>query len=382
MARSVEAARFRFCLRCFHPGWFAAVMGTGIVGIAFAANPGNWHPLLGGAQEAARVMAVITAVLFVGLGVPYILRWVRYPKDAAADFRNPLVGPLFATGPAGMLVAAVMANSVGPLMLSHAVVYDIVFWLAWVGVPLTFVVSVAFVYTLMSSRSTAMQSVNGSWFIPPVATIVVPLALTPLMQHADTATARLLLLTSYAFWGMGFMLFLLVLSLLHDRLILHPLPLAAMAPSLMIALGPLGVGALALIRIAAAGAPVFGPLAPTVGLISLIAASMLWGFGLWWFAAAAVVMIRYLAGGPLPYGMGWWAFTFPLGAFTMATLTLARAWRLGSVEDLAVALVVLLVLLWLMVALRTLWATATGEVWAPARPPVPQLTLGAGTTTG
>ena len=155
-----------------------------------------------------------------------------------------------------------------------------------------------------------------------------------------------------------------------------------MAPSLAIALGPVGVGALALIRIAAAGAPVFGPLAPTVGLISLIAASMLWGFGLWWFAAAAVMTVRYLAGGPLPYGMGWWAFTFPLGAFTMATLTLARAWRLSSVEDLAMGLVVLLVLLWLMVALRTLWATATGEVWAPARPPAPQLTPGAGTTPG
>jgi tellurite resistance protein TehA-like permease len=188
------------------------------------------------------------------------------------------------------------------------------------------------------------------------------------------------LFSSYAFWGMGFILFLLVLSLLHDRLVLHPLPLAAMAPSLVITLGPVGVGALALIRIAAAGAPVFGPLAPTVDLISLIAASMLWGFGLWWFAAAAVVMVRYLASGPLPYGMGWWAFTFPLGAFTMATLTLARAWRLSSVEDLAVGLVVLLVLLWLMVALRTLWATATGEVWAPARPPAPQLTPEAGTT--
>jgi hypothetical protein len=66
----------------------------------------------------------------------------------------------------------------------------------------------------------------------------------------------------------------------------------------------------------------------------------------------------------------------------MGTLTLARAWRVSSVEDLAVALLVLLVLLWLMVTLRTLWATATGEVWAPARPPVPQLLPGAGTTPG
>lgn len=368
MAPSEDAARPRFCLRCFHPGWFAAVMGTGIVGIAFAANPGNWHPLLGDAQDAARVMAVITAVLFVGLAGPYVLRWLRYPKEALADFRNPLVGPLYATVPAGILVAGVMASSVGPLLLSSAVVYDVVFWLAWVGVPLAFLVGVAFAYTLMSARSTAMESVNGAWFIPPVANIVVPLILLPFMAHATPTMARLLLLTSYAFWGMGFMLFLLVLSLLHDRLVLHPLPLAAMAPSLVIALGPVGVGALALIKIAAAGAAVFGPLAPTVSLISLIAGSMIWGFGLWWFATAAVLMVRYLANGPLPYGMGWWAFTFPLGAFTMATFTLARAWKVNYVEYLGVALVVLLVALWLMVTVRTLWAIATGEAWAPTRP--------------
>ncbi len=372
------ARRSGFCLRCFHPGWFAAVMGTGIVGIAFAANPGNWSQLQGGANDAARVMAVITAVLFVGLAGPYALRWLRYPKEALADFRNPLVGPLYATVPAGMLVAAVVASSVGPLLVSPAVVYDLVFWLAWLGVPLTFVVGVAFVYSLMSSRSTAMEAVNGAWFIPPVANIVVPLVLVPLMTHADPATARLLLLTSYAFWGMGFVLFLLVLSLLHDRLVLHPLPQAAMAPSLVIGLGPVGVGALALIKISAAGAPVFGSLAPTIGLISLIAGSILWGFGLWWFAAAAVVMVRYLAQGPLPYGMGWWAFTFPLGAFTMATLALARGWQLAYVDYLAVGLVVLLVLLWLMVAVRTVWATVTGEAWAPNRPAAAQPLPGTG----
>lgn len=341
-------------------------MGTGIVAIALAANLGKWQAMLGVDQEAARVMAVVTGVLFVGLGAPYLLRWARYPKDVLADLRNPMLGPLFATLPAGILVTAVMASSVGPLMVSPAVIYDLVFWLAWVGVPLTFVMSLVATYFLLSSRSTAMEAVNGSWFIPPVANIVVPLVLAPLMVHANPANARLLLLTSYAFWGMGFVLFGLVLSLLHDRLILHPLPHAALAPSLVIALGPVGVGALALVKMASSGAVVFGHLTPTVALMSLIAATILWGFGPWWLAATATLMVRYLADGPLPYGLGWWAFTFPVGAFSMATLTLGRAWQITDVDYLSVALVALLIVLWLMVAVRTVWATVTGDAWAPA----------------
>jgi C4-dicarboxylate transporter/malic acid transport protein len=377
MAQTTVATRSSFCLRCFHPGWFAAVMGTGIVAIALAANPGNWPVMLGIDQEAARVMAVVTGVLFVGLGVPYVMRWIRYPGQVLADLRNPLLGPLFATVPAGLLVTAVLASAVGPLMVSPAVVYDVVFWLAWVGVPLTFVTSLAATYFLLRARTTAMEAVNGSWFIPPVANIVVPLVLGPLMVHASPADGRLLLLTSYAFWGMGFILFGLVLSLLHDRLVLHPLPHAALAPSLVIALGPVGVGALALVKMASSGAVVFGHLAPTVALISLIAATILWGFGLWWLAATAVIMVGYLADGPLPYGLGWWAFTFPIGAFSMATLTLGRAWQISYVDYLSVALVALLIVLWLMVAIRTVWATATGEAWAPAgaRAPAPPASL-------
>lgn len=357
--------RNHFCLRCFHPGWYAAVMGTGIVAIAFSANPGGWSGLRGPALEAARVVEVLVAILMVGLAVPYVARLLRYPKEALADFRSPVLGPLYATVPAGLLVGALVAGAAGPLLLSPTVVYDLVFWLAWVGVPLTFALSVAFVYGMLSQRGTSMAQVSGSWFIPPVANIVVPLVLSELGAHADPATLRLLVFVGYGFWGMGFVLFLLVMSLLHDRLVLHALPPAGMAPSLVIGLGPVGVGALALLRLSAAAAPLFGPVAGSVSALSLIAASVLWGFGLWWFFTIAAVMLRYLLQGPLPYGMGWWAFTFPLGALAMATLSLARAWRLTDVEYMGVGLVALLVVLWVVVALRTVWASLSGEAWAP-----------------
>ena len=62
-----------------------------------------------------------------------------------------------------------------------------------------------------------------------------------------------LLAAGYAFFGMGLLLFLLVASLLYDRLVFHALPAAPLAPSLWIGLGPVGVGALVLLRLGQAG---------------------------------------------------------------------------------------------------------------------------------
>jgi tellurite resistance protein TehA-like permease len=87
----------------------------------------------------------------------------------------------------------------------------------------------------------------------------------------------------------------------------------------------------------------------------------------WWLVAAALLLVHYLRSGPLPYGIGWWAFTFPLGAYTVATLSLARAWNLSGLEWAGAGLFALLALFWLAVAGRTTWALRTGEAWRPAR---------------
>lgn len=67
--------------------------------------------------------------------------------------------------------------------------------------------------------------------------------------------------------------------MLHDRLVLHPLPGAPLAPALWIGLGPVGVGVLALLALARAGEPVFSAAGPAVTVVSQLAATGLWGFG-------------------------------------------------------------------------------------------------------
>jgi tellurite resistance protein TehA-like permease len=189
------------------------------------------------------------------------------------------------------------------------------------------------------------------------------MGLVPLLSHVGPSTGRLLMALSYAYFGIGFFLFILIISMVHDRWVLHPLPHAGLAPSLWIFLGPVGAGSLTLLSLAHGGAHFFGPSAPAISLLTLLVVSAFWGFGLWALTAAALLLVRYLRQGPLPYGLGWWGFTLPLGAYIVATLNISRAWQSGWLESFAVVLFVALAVSWLIVAGRTLWAVFSGEAW-------------------
>lgn len=350
-------------LRGFHPGWYGAVMGTAIVGIIAYQNPGNLATLHDAARWFGVLMVGLSALLAVGLGVPYVARWLRHPAAARADLANPMAGALYGTFPGGIIVLAVGIATVGPSVMSGELTATLVAVLSAVGIVLAFALSVAFAAMLFVSHGVDQQSANGAWFIPPVVNIVVPMALVPLAPNVAAGDLPVLILAGYAFWGMGFLLFILVASLLYGRLVFHPLPAAQLAPSLWIGLGPIGVGSLALLRLAQAGAPLWGTAAPVVSVLSSVAAAMLWGFGLWWLAAAAVLLGAYLRAGRLPYGIGWWAFTFPLGAYVASTLALGRAWHAGWLEALSVVLFLLLLAFWILVSAGTLGALRSGAAW-------------------
>jgi C4-dicarboxylate transporter/malic acid transport protein len=350
-------------LRDFHPGWFGAVMGTGIVGVVAYLNPGGRPGLLHPAHVVGVAVVLAAWAVAAAIAVPYLVRLFRHGDAALADLRHPVVGALYATLPAALLVLATATATVGGSLLSTHAVVAIVAVLAAAGSLLALVAAVGFTYVLFSGDGLATESVNGGWFIPPVVVIIIPVTLVPLLPHVGASAGRLLLLAGYAGLGIGLFLFLLIAAVLVGRLVFHPLPPAPVAPSLWIGLGPIGVGSLALLQLAAAGRPYWGSQAAAVHAVSTLAAATLWGFGLWWLATAMLLLARYLRRGGLAYGVGLWAFTFPLGAYTAATLQLARSWPTHPLEWVAAGLFVLLVAFWLTVTARTLQAIRSGTAW-------------------
>jgi C4-dicarboxylate transporter/malic acid transport protein len=349
--------------RELHPGWFASVMGTGILAVTTYNNPGGLSALADFAHTIGVGLAVITYLLAALLLVGNAVRWIAHTNAAAADFRHPLKGAMHATLPGGLLVAAVMTSVVGPSLFAPVVATWIIAILVSLGGALALVMGIAFAVTLITGQPPA-DSVNGGWFIPPVVTIIIPMALAPLVSRVDANVAGLLIVASYAFYGMGFLLFLVTLGLVYDRLVLHPLAPAPLAPTVWIGLGPIGVAALVPIALANAGTSLWADVAPAVNLLTRLASTAVWGFGLWWLALAVVLLVRYVRKGGVPFHLGWWAFVFPVGAYTAGTITLARSWQSPALEALAAVLYVGLVAAWVVVGVRTLAGIRSGRIWS------------------
>jgi tellurite resistance protein TehA-like permease len=93
----------------------------------------------------------------------------------------------------------------------------------------------------------------------------------------------------------------------------------------------------------------------------------LWGYGAWWLLLAILKTGWYLRHG-MPFNLGCWGFTFPLGVYSLATLALAHATRLAFFSVLGGVLVVCLTALWLIVAVLTIVGAWDGQLLV-ARPP-------------
>lgn len=108
-----------------------------------------------------------------------------------------------------------------------------------------------------------------------------------------------------------------------------------------IMMSPLSVTALAMHKVAGAGWNLTGDWEPAVQASADLLAAMLWGFALWWIAAAAIVT-SHAGRGAFRFSPSSWSYVFPPAAMTLATLTLGRHWNSGFMEIMAVAFALLL----------------------------------------
>lgn len=330
-----------------HPAWFGAVMGTGALGLAVSAQA--W--ILGATWPTAvgMVLVMLASLLAIILAPRYLGRLSRR-DELAHEISDAAHGPMLATVPAGLLVLSIGWSRVASDFLPEA----IAMWVAGILLVLGAVIALALGLTwsaAMLQQSQGLDRVNGGWLIPPVMNLLVPLALAPfIMQHPGQAVGLLLL--AYAFYGIGIILFLVVMTLLVARFAAHePLP-AMMAPSMWIPLAPAGVLGLSFLRLqqAATEAEVPGFSGATAGVI-LSAIGL--GFGLWWAAFAALELRRIRAAGGPPVHPGWWGFVFPVAAMVLSVSALAPAVDLAVLGLIGLFATIGLAVLWGYVALRT-----------------------------
>ncbi len=355
--------RPREVIRQFTPNWFAATMGTGVLALALAQLP----VALPGMHALAETLWLFAIVLFIVFSGLYAARWVMFFHEARRIFGHSTVSMFFGTIPMGLATIINGLLLFGLPRWGNAVVpWAEVLW--WLDVAMALACGVLIPFMMFTRQEHSIDQMTAVWLLPVVAAEVAAASGGLLAPHLVDAHGQLVMLvTSYVLWAFSLPVAFSILTILMLRMALHKLPHANMAASSWLALGPIGTGALGMLLLggdapaifAANGLPGIGDIANGLGLVAGVT---LWGFGLWWMLIAVLITLRYLRAG-IPFNLGWWGFTFPLGVYALTTLKLASVLHLAFFNVVGSALVAALALMWLIVARRTVAGAYGGELF-------------------
>ena len=340
-------------IRQFTPNWFTVSMGTGVVALIVSEFP----MLKALTWQLGTGLWYFNILLFVLFSVLYSLRWAFYPHEAKQIFQHPSMSLFLGTIP--MALATILNGFLkyGQFIYGDTAV-QIAQTLWYADIVLALLVAWAVPFAMYRHQEHALQQMTAVWLLPIVACEVAASSGGLLLGHlaADTHAVAILL-GSYVLWGVSVLPAFAILTILMLRLVLHKLPEKELAVSSWLALGPIGTAALALLVLghqapmlmASLGLAQLGQLFQQAGILASL---ILLGFGLWWLGIAVLTTL-YHAKQDLPFNLGWWGLTFPLGVYTLAILTLAQQLNLAFLYAVGYAFAAILMLLWSLVATKT-----------------------------
>lgn len=353
----------REMVRQFTPNWFAATMGTGILALALPQLPGA-GPLLQLAGEWLWLFNIGLFTLFTAL---YAARWVFFWHEARRIFGHNVVSMFIGTIPMGL---ATIINGILAFGLARwgAGMVPLAQALWWLDVAMALACGVLIPYLMFTRQEHFIDQMTAVWLLPVVAAEVAASSGGLLAPHlADVHGQFVTLIASYVLWAYSVPVAFCILTVLILRMALHKLPHESMAASTWLALGPIGTGALGMLTLGS-DAPIIFVAQGMAGIgtvaagIGIVAATLLWGFGLWWLLLASLITVRYFRAG-VPFNLGWWGYTFPLGVYAIATLKLGAELNLGFFAVLGTVLVLALAAMWLLVTALTVRGAWKGNLF-------------------
>lgn len=340
-------------IRHFTPNWFTVTMGTGVVALILPELPFA-HSLM---AHLAVLLWQFNIALFLMFSPLYVLRWIIYPTEAKQIFSHASMSLFLGAIP---MALATIIN--GYLKFGIHLYGDWVVpfaQLLWY-IDVLLAVSIAWIvpFYMYNRQQHELQSMTAVWLLPIVACEVAAATGGLLLPHIAVGQQALgILLGGYVLWGISVLPAFAILTILMLRLALHKLPSKELAISSWLALGPIGTGALALLILGAQAPQVLAVIdQQSLGLfcqqVGIVVSLILMGFGLWWLGIAVLTTLKH-AKTALPFNLGWWGLTFPLGVFTLAVLNLAQQLHVSFIQSIGYALAVILIMLWLVVVTKT-----------------------------
>lgn len=284
---------------------------------------------LGLAEGMSRGAFWVTLAVFAAIAAVYLAKAAIHPRAVLAEWHHPVRMAFFPAISISLMLLGTAALTAAPGLAA-------VLWMP--GAALQFVLTLAVVSNWISARAFQAGVLNPGWFIPAVGNVIVPLAGAPL-GYVEL---------SWYFMAVGLVFWIVLLTLVINRLMFHdPMP-ARLQPSLVILIAPPAVAFTAWVGM-------HGGVVDDVARILINSA--------YFFTALVFLNLPRLL--RLPFAVSFWALGFPFAAVTVASLRFAEV--TGSVVHQGMGLALLAVLAVIIAGLtwRTLRAILRHELFVP-----------------
>ena len=298
MEENKESMEENYWLVHFPIMFFVSVMGVG--GLSLVVNKSidifELHESLGWLSVICVAISVALLVAIVGL---YGLKIIKYPKAFLKELKHPVRINFFAAVSVSILIV---------LMLVLPYIGDgFALVLFWIGALLQLIFSLYVVkYWFVNEMKQKMAS--PAWFIPIVGNLIIPLAGMKLNIALGDMIVSYEVLIFY--FGMGTFFWILLGAGLLFRLIFGENLPQKFLPTLFIFIAPPSIFGLDVLLM-------FNDFI-SMGS-SYVIASTSFSVALFFIFLMASIFNVFLN---IKFALSWWAFTFPIAAFTLCSLEL------------------------------------------------------------
>lgn len=249
---------------------FATVMGLAGVSLAFRRTT---------IDEIALGFAIFATAIWIALTLGFLYKVAVSPGVVGADLLHPITSSFFAAIPLGGLLSVASLKG----FIAEPILTPVWCFIA----VLQILIMLAVMWVWMRPEVTTTH-VTPAWFLPLVGNLVAPLYSFDLFPDA-----------SWFFFGIGVITWLGVLPVVWNRMFLHdqriPLPLR---PTIFILIAPPALITINIFN--------FGLLSPTDSIAyGLLGVTTFFSF---------LVAVRLPDIIRAPFGLPWWASTFPSAA--------------------------------------------------------------------
>ncbi len=317
-------------IKNFPPGYFALVMATGIVSLA-------WH--FQGFPSIAKVLFWFNLPAYVLLWALTLIRFCKFRAAMIDDLTSHARGATFLT----QIAATCVLGKQFVLLTTFPAVGK---WLWLLALLLWLVLLYAFftAMTVLEPKPKIEHGINGAWLLVVVAT--ESLCTLGTMVAPSFVRSDLVLFLSLVAYVLGAMFYIILITLILYRWFFRSMEANVLTPPYWINMGALAITTLAGGRLLTPSPAAFilEPFKPFVTGFTIF----FWATATWWIPLLIIVGIwrHGFQKLPLTYDPQYWSLVFPLGMYSVATFVFAEVLKLPFLHVIPLVFAIAALVAW------------------------------------